>query len=158
MIYYKEIGSLKRHPINKLGNKMSLRAIYILSLEYPGPGFNYFNNLHELNTYALGYLDSAEFYGNNDASDEWIEFREWLRTKGYLPCKGWPQKIIDESENTKESFQLFIELLYEYIKIKIPKWFIEFNKKEQESRWKNVNGPRSSDIRNIEHINWVKNA
>lgn len=137
---------------------MILQKIYEMSLEHPGPGFCMFESLDELNAYIYGFTDCSELLGDESSSSEWVEFLEWLREIGYLPCRGWAKMISEGCKNTGESFSKFNEFLYEYIKIKKPKWFFEFNKQPKESRWRNVKGPRSQDIRKIEHMEWIKNS
>ena len=141
---------------------MLLKNLYVKSLEHPGPGFA---GLESIDTdsasllaiyhFTIGFLDCAEQYGDEDSITSWIAFREWLREGGNLPCQGWAGKIIDEYGDGELAINRFIELLYAYIKIQKPSWFVEFNSKEQPSRWLKTSGPRSNDIRNHEHVIWI---
>lgn len=143
---------------------MLLKNIYIMSLEHPGPGFMGRLGVPDpgaisvmaLKNYVIGYIECAEEHGLEEAIHSWGEFVDWLRSTGHFPCKGWAQKIIDECGDGEVSINRFVGLMYEYLKSHKPDWFVEFNSNEQPSVWKNINGPRSSDIRNKEHMKWAQ--
>jgi hypothetical protein len=145
---------------------MLLKTIYIMSLEHPGPGFlgrlgavgASTVSLIAIKNYVIGYAECATEHDLEDVMDSWGDFVGWLRENGHFPCRGWAQKIIDEYGDGEMALNRFVELMYEYLKLHKPSWFIEFNSKEQPSPWKNVSGPRSSDIRNREHISWAMNT
>lgn len=131
-----------------------------MSLEHPGPGFCelYSTGCDSISLFAVehfvrGFCAGAEKYGHAEPTSSWLEFREWLRENGHLPCKGWAKKIVDECGDGEAAINRFVELLYQHLERKKPNWFIEFNSQPQPSRWKKAHGvPRSSDIRKSEHV------
>jgi hypothetical protein len=138
---------------------MLIRRIYIMSLEHPGPGFYGVlgtvgdkTSLIALKNFVAGYGMCQHDYSLEEADTSWLEFLEWLRSKGYFPTIGWAGKIIEECGDGDPAFSKFIELLYEYIELLKPNWFFEFNQTPQSSFWRKSTGPRSTDIRIERHI------
>lgn len=136
-----------------------------MALEHPGPGFNgvlgqvgEYASILDLEHFVTGYRSCIfDLVESEENRDDWAGFLEWLRAKGYYPTMGWAMKIFEESQgDSHTSFVRFSELLFEYLELKIPNWFIEFNSVEQPSVWRNVKGSRIKDIRIKKHIDLIQ--
>ncbi len=146
---------------------MLLKSIYAMSLEHPGPGFNGHlgsigkksTSLIAIKNYTRGYIACAE---DNDIYETsaicWGEFLYWMKDNGHFPPEGWDNKIIREYGDYDPAVERFLEIFYEYLRITMPEWFVEFNSEIQRSVWGNANGPRVKDVRNLTHIEWCRNA
>ena len=138
---------------------MLLRRIFIMALEHPGPGFRGVvglpggESLESLRDFVSGYgMCQHDYCLETPEQDDWSNFLEWLRPKGYYTPRGWAGDVIKECGDGDPAFSRFKELVFEYLELEKPKWFIDFNATIQPSFWNNVNGPRTKDIRFNKHI------
>ena len=154
-----------------------IRRIYSMTLERDGflilgkVGQNQSDlSLLSLDLYVRGYSDGLNETHNMDGLDGWGSFINWLENHGYYPNQGWAMKIVEETGDGRAAYSKFKKLLFNFLEEEKPKWFIEFNLKEQPSllygielpedgNWKNAKSvPKSPDIRNQNHIEIAKNA
>lgn len=133
---------------------MLLKHLYVMSLEYPGPGCCVWfsaKGLEDLDSYIRGFLSANILSGMSDGEDD--KFFNWLYARGQFPTKGWCALILESYEDGEKAYLKFFELLYKYLLETRPEWFISFNKEPQPSPLFNAMGKRrSDDIRNQQHI------
>ena len=129
----------------------------MMSLEHPGPGFNGTfgrlgkpTSLFSLVDFIYGYQECV--IENEIIDNSWGEFMDWFIIDNPDLEEGFFSTIINRHGEHEAGFNHFVELLYKFLETTKPKWFVEFNSTKQPSSWKNINGPRSKDIRNIKHV------
>lgn len=139
---------------------MLLKHLYIMSLEYPGPGCALWfggKSLSDLNSYIHGFLSAMEF-GNISTDDDNV-FLNWLKENGHFPSKGWCLAITDRFGDGEPAYLKFFELLNQFLIETRLDWFIKFNEHPQPSPFHNGLGKvRSKDIRNIEHVKLLQST
>ncbi|MES2676669.1 MAG: hypothetical protein V4660_20700 [Pseudomonadota bacterium] len=133
---------------------MLLKHLYIMSLEYPGPGCALWfggEKLGDLRCYISGFRSGMSFANLSTDDDE--AFFNWLKSNGYFPCGGWQQIIVDKTGDGEPAYLKFFEILNKYLFEQRPNWLLEFNREPQPSP---CGETRSKDIRNLEHVKMLR--
>ncbi len=106
-----------------------------------------------LGSYISGLRQSCRLAGveRTDLDD----FLEWLRdVRAEFPYEGWATKYLDDCGGDHiQAIGKFWGLLYEYLLLEKPEWFIRLNTEPIPSEIKNFYGvPKDADLRKSEHI------
>lgn len=137
---------------------MLLKHLYVMSLEFPGPGCAIYvglNDIERLSSYVRGFSDGETAHTSDPGAmrdDE--DFWDWLHDRGEFPTQGWARNCLEKCENDHEkAIARFFGLLHAFLLARRPEWFLEFNSMPHPSPLRNLLGqPRSPDIRRPDHI------
>ena len=159
---------------------MLLRRLYVMILNSESGRLGLYlptrndnqESLIDLSVYADGYMSSEKDRIEQPEADDWFDFLDWLTKNNYHNSAGWAATIVQETGDGAPALQKFRELLFEYLELNMPNWFVDFNSVEQPSEWFRLltpgeedkpsdtwtSMPRKADVRIEKHIQLVAAA
>lgn len=143
---------------------MLLKHLYMMSLQFPGPGCAIYCNESDigyLGSYVRGFImgqeEESELFGRPRATRDDEEFWDWLYDRGEYPTQGWARHCLEKCGNDNDkALARFFGLLHTFLLERRPEWFVEFNATPQPSPIRNGLGqPWRLDIRLPQHVELV---